>query len=122
MTKGLISCYCGYERPEVYRATRPIARKDHRCSECGGKIAQGERYENVFGVWDGYPDLIKTCVYCLAARDLVESRIECFCWEHNNLLENIIETIRDSNDTPGLQMAVGRILIEGKRARRKHAS
>lgn len=113
----MTACYCDYEPADAYWASRPIARKAHRCDECGGKIECGERYERVRAIWDGYPDTVKTCVYCLAMRDLVESRMECFCWAHHNLLEDLIETVRDSDDIHGLQMAVGRIMVERNHAR-----
>ena len=40
-----MSCVCNVENPaQVYIARRPIARQRHRCTECGGLIAPGERF------------------------------------------------------------------------------
>jgi hypothetical protein len=113
----MTSCYCDYEPASAYASTRPIARKAHRCYECGGNIAPGDRYERASGIWEQQPQNFKTCVHCLAMRDLVASHLRCFCWEHGNLIENIVEAVRESDDIPGLKMAVGRLVVAGRRAR-----
>lgn len=113
-------CDCDIgEAPSAYRATRPISKKACRCSECGEAIQRGERYERVFAIWDGEAHICKTCVYCLAARDLIESACDCFCWSHYRLLELATDRLAEIKGTrPGLAFAVGRIIIEGRRARR----
>ena len=114
----MIECYCDYEPAAVYHVSRPMAHKAHRCSECGRTIYSGERYERVFGVWDGRPDTFKTCVYCLGLRDLAESRLRCLCWAHGNMVEDVMETIRNAEgEISGLAMAAGRWMIEGRRDR-----
>lgn len=111
-------CYCDYEPAQLYSETRPIARKEHKCCECGRKIRPGERYERVYGIWDNGPETYKTCVYCLGLRDTAESRLDCLCWQHGNMLEDVIEAIRDTAYAiPGLAMAAGRWIVEGRRDR-----
>lgn len=112
---GALLCYCSGELPIVYRAARPIARKQHKCYECGVTISAGERYENVFAIYPGDTrgNVFKTCVHCLAVRDLVESRLQCFCWEHGNLHENVCDVLAEASwRYPGLAFAVGRIEAE----------
>lgn len=59
----------GYLRSEVCETTTPRARKQHRCGECRRVIEIGERYENCFQVYDGRPDINKTCLVCAEIRD-----------------------------------------------------
>jgi hypothetical protein len=106
-------CYCDFDNaPEFYNSSRPLAKKAHKCDECGRIINRGERYERATGKWDGEVSTAKTCVYCLMARDLIESVALCFCWEHGNLHNNIIGWLDDSNVPPGVAMAIGRIEID----------
>jgi hypothetical protein len=39
------------ETPTFYESKKPIARQSHTCSECGGKVTKGERYERVSAMW-----------------------------------------------------------------------
>jgi len=70
-----INCSCDIylydcERPSVYRvATYFARRKEHRCIECCEKIKIGDKYEYVFGVWDGEASQHKTCMRCVLIRD-----------------------------------------------------
>lgn len=116
----MTACYCDYDPAEAYWATRPIARKEHQCDECNRQIKPGERYERVRMIGDGCPATAKTCVYCLAMRDLVESRIDCFCWVHYAMLEDLTETVKNCDNIPGLHMALGRIVMEKKRAEKRY--
>lgn len=110
----MTGCYCDYDPVDAYWASRPIARKSHRCDECSRTIQPGERYERVRGIWSGFPAVFKTCVWCLAARDLVTSSLQCFCWSHQSLTEDISNVLQDTK-VPGLKMAVGRLAVERKR-------
>ena len=57
-----MTCDCSdYETPTVYRERTQIARKRHRCSECGGTVYPGEQYRYAFGVWDGSPGAFSAC-------------------------------------------------------------
>ena len=67
------------------------ARTTHACSECRGTIRPGERYEYVFGVWDGKPLRFRTCADCLSVRD------EFFCetWSYGRIWEDIGDYLLD---------------------------
>lgn len=93
-----MECYCDGERPSVYHATRPIARKAHRCHECGATIHPGERYERAAGLWDGRWDHYRTCAGCLLIRDHLAQVRPCFCWSHGGLAEEIPAEISDGWD------------------------
>ena len=91
----MMDCYCNYDRPKVYVATIPRARKQHVCDECGRKIEPKERYERVFGVWD-YASNFLTCDRCMTLRQWVTNNVPCFCWAHGNMLEDAEETIKEA--------------------------
>lgn len=90
-----MECYCDYDAPSVYNKTTPKARKQHKCYECGSVIDAGEKYENVFGVWDGDGSTFKTCSRCLDLRNFVEDNVPCVCWQHGNIRDDCIETARE---------------------------
>lgn len=113
-----MECYCDYEMPSVYAVMQPTARKSHRCSECHGEIAPGERYERVFGVWDGHHDVFRTCPRCLALREWVKAHVPCFCWAHGNIREDAIETAREfGRQAPGLLFGAYRREVAIRRGR-----
>lgn len=96
-------CYCDYDPPTVWRQSTPVARKEHKCSECGRPIDPGHQYEHVFGVWDGRADTFKTCARCFAMREWVKAHVPCLCWAHGNMREEVIETARNyAHEAPGL--------------------
>lgn len=45
-----------------------LARKPHRCSECGRSIEPGEQYETYFGKAEGDTFRGATCQHCIAVR------------------------------------------------------
>jgi methionyl-tRNA synthetase len=110
-------CYCDLgETPRVYHAARPKARAAHQCDECGRTIHPGERYERVRAIWEDTPYLIKTCVYCLAMRDLLEAHAKCFCWMHHSLRDDIRDWLDEHGlAAGGLAFALGRIEVERRR-------
>ena len=94
-TDAVTECVCDYDPASVYEAVDRIARKQHRCYECGRPIWPGEAYEKVFGIWyDEGPQTFKTCVRCLALREFVQSNVKCFCWAHGNVIDDALETAR----------------------------
>lgn len=67
-------------QPRVYEEYMRTAKKTHRCCECRLPIHPGERYQDVFGVWDGEADQFKTCSTCLWFRErLVSHELEVGC-------------------------------------------
>lgn len=57
------------ERAEVWREATRKARKPHRCSECSGPIAVGDRYFNIFSVYEGNADTYRCCPKCQLVRE-----------------------------------------------------
>jgi hypothetical protein len=114
----MTDCYCDYERPTVYSQTKPVARVQHKCSECRGHIKPGEKYTKIWGVWDGDQATYKRCPDCEALLDYVEAHVPCFCWYNDFLLENAIDEIRaalDYESVPGMWMEFGRLYVKCKR-------
>ena len=69
-----MSCYCGdASAPEFHRVTSRVARRAHRCCECGDVIEPGETYFETAGKWDREFATFATCDCCQWQRDyLVE--------------------------------------------------
>lgn len=55
-----------YDPPEFSTTTTRKARKPHRCSECRGTIAKGERYDHSSSKWEGEMCSHDTCLVCTA--------------------------------------------------------
>lgn len=87
-------CSCDYDPPSVYNATTPRAKKSYRCDECPGWILPGERYERVFGVWDGHASTYRTCERCFDLRMWVKNNVPCLCIMHGDQDEQNIEAVR----------------------------
>lgn len=121
----LDACWCNYDHPEFYRKTVQVARKMHKCDECRGHIMKGERYEYVYGKWDGDLGVYKTCCGCLALRDWVTGNLPCFCWHHTDMISDAAEAIREAQDrapeeTRGLYFAFLRKVWHIRLYKRKH--
>lgn len=87
-----VSCDCSvntadYDSPDVYRESFHVAQKTYTCCECREKIRPGERYQYIFGVWDGVPHTYRTCMPCSNIRDTY-----CF---HGAIFTALVGTIRD---------------------------
>ena len=62
----------------AYQFTIRKARKAHRCLECNGRIAAGNHYEFISGIWpDQGPDSFKTCVMCAVVREAMNDGAPC---------------------------------------------
>ena len=68
--RGMFNCVCIDVdcQPEVFETSIIVARKEHRCCECGEVIKPGQRYERVKGLWDEYWSTFKTCIPCATIR------------------------------------------------------
>jgi len=89
----MTQCYCDYEPADLYYPSFRRARKPYSCAECAAPIAVGEKYEYVFGVWDGNRDSFRTCANCVDLRTWVENNVPCACWAHGNLIEDLGEAV-----------------------------
>ncbi len=123
-----VDCFCDYDPPSVYRAKLARARKTHRCDECGGAIAPGELYENVFGVWAGDASTVRTCERCYDLRVWTKNNVPCLCIMHGDMDEMIRGAVEDAclrahEETAGLRFGLARRLhardLHNGRARRK---
>ena len=61
------------EYPQAYCERWRVARKPHKCCECGGTIFYKERYLYISGVWDSRGESYKTCSDCSELRNVVNS-------------------------------------------------
>ena len=60
---------------EVFEVSHRKARKHHKCSACDGPIRPGDRYVNVFTVFQGDAETIKRCLRCDAIFCAIEQRL-----------------------------------------------
>lgn len=112
-------CVCDYDQPSFYVSSKPVARKLHRCEECGSAIAAGEAYESAKGIWDGRFDVFKTCARCVALRDHLKAHVRCFCWAHGSLHEDISYCVQEMPAEArgsGLLFELGRLAVAIRRA------
>ncbi len=65
---GTCDCNASYnpdaEMPVFYKTSRPIARKNHICCECGQTILPGTSYLCIRGKWEGNFETYKLCPVC----------------------------------------------------------
>jgi len=77
-------------RLEFYNARMVIARKPHRCGECGREINRGETYHAASGKFEDKVDTYRTCAHCRVAGEWLEREcgghligdIEEDIWDH----------------------------------------
>ena len=61
------------EYPQAYVCDQAVARKEHVCCECHGRIDKREKYFNHHGVWDGIADTFKVCADCESLRKQIDA-------------------------------------------------
>lgn len=84
----------------------PVARKAHKCKECGREIAAGERYHVDRFVWEGDLHTHKTCAHCMVAREWL--RDECGGFLFGAVEEDLREHCFSGDYPMGLhRLAVG---------------
>lgn len=91
---------------------QPLARKSHRCGECGRVIEPTERYERHEGVCDGEWETHKTCLHCVAVRKWL-SRV-CRGWVYTMVDEDLLEHFRE-----GYGLWLGRAYVGMRRKWRR---
>lgn len=83
-------CSIDHDNPaSVVFDSYPVARRPHRCCECGKTIHRGEQYERTKGCWDGSWSTYKTCIGCANLRDDLCSG----GWEYGNVANQIEECL-----------------------------
>lgn len=65
----MCDCYDDGEYLQACHESYPIARKQHKCCECGSTIDTGEKYERIKGLWEGEWVEFKTCMICSDIRN-----------------------------------------------------
>jgi hypothetical protein len=90
-----MNCVCQIEinnddycRVEVLRRSEPVARKEHRCHECGRTIRVGEKYVREATVCEGALGDEVFCADCESLQGLVCGRL------YGGLREAIFEAVR----------------------------
>lgn len=112
-------CYCDYDPPDFTPNVKVRrARKAHRCDECGAFIQPGEKYEYVFGVWDGFVHIYHTCERCLDLRWFITEAVPCFCWAYSTLHDDALECAREyAPHADGLLFGTYRRILRAKKHR-----
>jgi RNase P subunit RPR2 len=116
-------CVCDYDPPSFYHQEIRKARKAHKCDECTGMIAPGEKYEHVRGKWEGYVDTFNTCEACVDIRTWVKNSVPCLCWAHGNMLEGLREAVEEAHyrapaETVGLRFGLLRRIAMRDKAKK----
>jgi hypothetical protein len=70
-----MDCCCDQDAPKVFERDEIVARKTHRCCECGGTILPGNVYERVSGLWEDKWYHFSTCERCADLRRSVSESI-----------------------------------------------
>lgn len=61
-------CFYYDEYAELYREKEVKARKEHKCAECYRMILKHQKYQYIFGVFQGDAFTYKICSACQALR------------------------------------------------------
>lgn len=61
---------CDY--PEFYRFSEPVARKNHRCDDCGRRVEIGQKHLAWSGKSDGDVFTARSCKQCDVLRGMLE--------------------------------------------------
>ena len=111
--------YEDYDAARVWRDSHRVARKDHRCSCCGGPIPTGSRYRYIFYVsCDGEAANDKACEDCdndletFVAAHLMTPFPSCF-------VDFLAECILDDDDA---SREIWAPMLERIRARQRTAA
>lgn len=97
----------------------PVARKQHRCGECGRIIEPGETYHRLKGLdyeSEGWTDA-KTCAHCNAVASWLQ--VQCGGWLINGVLEDLEEHWREEDLLRGQYL--GRAILNMRRRWRDRA-
>jgi hypothetical protein len=83
---------CDFEGTHLGTA-KHVARKDHRCGDCGRIIGKGESY--MVGSWasEGRIERMKMCAHCRVVADWLEANCGGYVW--GGLIEDLREHIEE---------------------------
>ncbi len=103
-------CSIDYDPPSVHFTTVPTARREHKCDECGRKIAPGEKYRRAFGVWEGHANTFRTCAHCCVGQDWLLTN--CNGFMHAALADEMQE---HANEYRAVRFTMNRVRIGMRR-------
>lgn len=81
--------------PEFGTQATPVARKEHRCTDCGGTIPLGRRYVSYTGRWNG---------------EVATYRFHITCWEIRTACHRYMASEAGGRFTPEEMPAFGRLV------------
>lgn len=77
---------------QLYSNSWPVAKKQHKCCECGSDIDPGEKYRRISGLWEGEFLTYKQCEICADIFDETNNELGSWyslglgcLWEHLGL-------------------------------------
>lgn len=97
-------CYDGDGPDFPVRAKVQTAAKPYTCGECSLPIAVGERYEYLWGRWEGYADTVRTCLRCMEARRWLD--VVCQGWQFHSVLDDLREHYGEGYRDPAMARLV----------------
>lgn len=110
-------CSCDYD-PVSFLIENDVkkSRKEHRCAECGGKIAIGETYKRRRFGFEGSVYNEAVCSRCNDLIRWAQISVPCFCYGMGNLFEDLRSMVEQvSSDVPGFVLEWGRKIVKLKR-------
>ena len=97
--------------PKAYHDEYRLARKPHKCCECGGTIFYKERYHIFTGIWDDNWQTFKTCNDCMEIRNDYQKQL---AWDEQPNFEELRDYIFDGNYKPDIQKFIDNCDKRGK--------
>lgn len=105
-----MSCNC--EVPSLYKSKIVITRKEHKCVECGKRIAIAEKSEKVDALYGGEFQSFYTCLQCHEIIEFIRQDSEddllkelnkelcCHGELYDLLYEFVFDSLEDEEDGP----------------------
>lgn len=86
-----------------------VARKQHRCAECGRHIKPGEKYHADNFIFEGKFSSHKTCAHCMVARGWLSG--ECGGWAYGAVEEDLREHVAQRGAVREYGIGVARLAV-----------
>jgi hypothetical protein len=77
----------------VWSEKQRRARKQHRCTSCGGSIRPGDLYLNHFSIFEGDATSARLCAACDGSRDEFSHAHEGTLLHPETLLDSLVECV-----------------------------